>query len=155
MLRPVTPQDSPRLVELAADTGFFRPMEIETLDELLADFHRSYHEDDHYCVAAVEGETVLGFIYYARNEMTDRSWYIYWIAVDRAQQGKGLGKELLRHAEDAIRKLNGRLLLIETSGLPFYEPTRRFYQRHDYEVAAVVGDFYADGDDMVVFRKRF
>ena len=54
-----------------------------------------------------------------------------------------------------IRQLNGRLLLIETSSLPHYELTRRFYLKHHYDQAAVLRDFYADGDDMVVFRKHF
>jgi len=154
MLRPVTPQDTPRLLELTAETGFFRPTEVETLEELLDDYHRSYHEDDHYCVASEQDGRLTGFVYYARNEMTDRSWVIYWIAIERALQRKGLGAQLLRYAEEAIWELNGRLLFIETSGLPFYEPTRRFYQRHDYDIAAIVNDYYADGDDMVVFCKR-
>jgi hypothetical protein len=45
-------------------------------------------------------------------------------------------------------------MLIETSSLPRYEPTRRFYLKHGYEPAAVLRDFYADGDDPVVFGKR-
>ena len=42
---------------------------------------------------------------------------------------------------------------IETSSLPHYEPTRRFYLKHGYELGATLRDFYAEGDDMVVFRK--
>jgi hypothetical protein len=38
--------------------------------------------------------------------------------------------------------------------MPSYEPTRRFYLKHGYEQAAVVVDFYADGDSLVIFRKR-
>ncbi len=61
----------------------------------------------------------------------------------------------MRHIENDVREARGRLLLIETSSLPHYEPTRRFYLKHGYETAAVLADYYADGDDMVVFRKRF
>jgi hypothetical protein len=32
--------------------------------------------------------------------------------------------------------------------------TRRFYRKHGYDQDAVLRDFYSDGDDMVVFRKR-
>jgi len=39
---------------------------------------------------------------------------------------------------------------IETSSLPHYELTRRFYLKHGYEQAAVLRDFYSDGDDMVI-----
>ena len=48
----------------------------------------------------------------------------------------------------------GRVLLIETSGLPTYDLTRRFYAKHGYEEAATLRDFYCDGDDQVIFRKR-
>ena len=69
-------------------------------------------------------------------------------------QARGVGTALLHHAEEEIRREHGRLLLIETSSLPHYEPTRRFYLKHGYEQAVVLRDFYADGDDLVVFRKR-
>jgi hypothetical protein len=53
-----------------------------------------------------------------------------------------------------VRAAGGRLLLIETSSLPGYQPTRRFYLRHGYQGPSRVPDFYADGDDLLVFRKR-
>jgi ribosomal protein S18 acetylase RimI-like enzyme len=87
--------------------------------------------------------------------MTDRTWYLYWIAVDKAIHARGLGSELLRHSEEHIRSCCGRLLFIETSSLTHYEPTRRFYLKHGYEPECTLRDYYADGDDMIVFRKRF
>ena len=45
-------------------------------------------------------------------------------------------------------------MLIETSSLPHYELTRRFYLKHHYDQEAILRDYYADGDDMVVFRKH-
>ena len=65
-----------------------------------------------------------------------------------------MGGTLLRYVEEDIRLLGGRLLLIETSSLPHYELTRKFYLKHHYEQTGVLRDYYADGDDMVVFRKR-
>ena len=79
---------------------------------------------------------------------------MYWIAVAKDQHGRGVGGELLRAVEDHIRSLHGRMLFIETSSLPHYEPTRRFYLGKGYELTGVLKEFYADGDDMVVFRKR-
>ena len=46
------------------------------------------------------------------------------------------------------------MLLIETSSLAHYDLTRKFYGKHDYVQSAVIKDFYADGDDLVVFSKR-
>ena len=86
--------------------------------------------------------------------MTDRTWYLYWIAVTKHTQARGIGGTLLQYVEDDIREQRGRILLIETSSLPYYDLTRKFYVKHDYEQAAVIDDFYADGDNLVVFRKR-
>ena len=85
--------------------------------------------------------------------MTLGSWHLWWIVVRKTAQGTGLGGALLRFVEDEIRRRKGRVLFIETSSQPMYEPTRRFYLRHHYEVTGTLRDYYADGDDMVVFRK--
>jgi ribosomal protein S18 acetylase RimI-like enzyme len=87
--------------------------------------------------------------------MTDRTWYLYWIAVKKDTHARGVGTKLLHHVEEDIKRQQGRLLLIETSSLAHYELTRKFYRKHHYDQAAVLKDFYADGDDMVVFRKHF
>jgi ribosomal protein S18 acetylase RimI-like enzyme len=86
--------------------------------------------------------------------MTDRSWYLYWIAVARDVQARGIGGRLLAQAEADIRARNGRLMFIETSSLPHSELTRKFYLKHGYTVTGILRDFYSDGDHMVVFRKR-
>jgi ribosomal protein S18 acetylase RimI-like enzyme len=154
MIRPTVPADSPTLITLAEGTRFFKPIEIVALGEVLDDYHESSHAAGHLCVTAEEGGQVLGFAYYAPAAMTDRTWYLYWIAVRVDVQGKGTGAILLRHVEEDIRNNGGRVLFIETSSLPQYELTRRFYLKYQYEQAAVLRDYYADNDDMVVFRKR-
>jgi ribosomal protein S18 acetylase RimI-like enzyme len=121
---------------------------------VLCDYHAQNHLEGHVAVTYERNGEVLGYAYYAPAAMTDRSWYLYWIAVTRKTQARGIGGQLLKHAEDEIRKRNGRVLFIETSSLPHYDKTRAFYQKQGYEVTGVLRDYYSDGDDMVVFRKR-
>ncbi len=153
MIRPTVPADTPALILLAERTAVFKPIEIEALREVLDDFHESHGE--HHCVTYEKDGEILGFAYFAPTAMTDRTWHLYWIAVSKQTQARGIGSELLHHVEDEIRKRNGRQLLIETSSLPHYELTRRFYLKHGYDQAGVQPDYYADGDDMVIFRKHF
>jgi len=155
MIRTVVPADSPLLVPLAEQTGVFKPLEIKALREVLDDYHAGNEALGHRAIAATRGDQVLGFAYYAPATMTDRTWYLWWIAVAKSAQAKGVGSEMLRFAEEEIRARRGRMLLVETSSLPHYELTRRFYIKHGYTQAAVLADFYAAGDDMVVFGKRF
>lgn len=153
MLRPAAPADTPTLVELARATQVFKPHELVALQEVLDDYHAGNHEFGHRA-AVWQDDAVRGFVYYAPTAMTDRTWELWWIAVDPACQGRGLGGTLLKAVEDAVRAENGRILLIETSSTPPYHPTRGFYLKHGYTVAAEIADFYADGDGKVIFSKR-
>ena len=155
MIRTTNVSDTPTLLELTRGTGVFKPHEIVALEEVLGDYHATNHLHGHRAVTYEEkGGRVLGYAYFAPAAMTDRTWYLYWIAVTRDTQAKGIGGVLLRHAEEEIRKAGGRVLFIETSSLPHYAQTRQFYVKHGYEVTGVLRDYYADGDDMVVFRKK-
>jgi GNAT superfamily N-acetyltransferase len=155
MIRPMRAEEMPKLLAMAEETGVFKPMEINTLKDVLTDYHATMHAWGHHGVVYEEAGQLVGFAYYAPASATDRTWYVYWMVVSKQRQARGVGGKLLHHAEEEIRQANGRLIIIETSMLPHYELTRRFYLKHGYQVAGVVPDFYADGDDLVIFRKHF
>lgn len=153
MIRPTIPADIPTLVAVTEATAKFRPIEIVALREVLDDFFAAEHKHGHRCVTLDREGEILGFAYYAPAPMTDRTWHLWWIVVRPGRQGGGIGGKLLSHVEEEIRGQQGRILFIETGSQPHYEPTRRFYVKHGYELHATLKDFYADGDSMVVFRK--
>ena len=155
MIRPTIPDDTPTLVPLAEATGVFKPHEIVALGEVLDDYHSDNQALGHRSVTYVQDGQIIGFAYYAPASMTDRAWYLYWIAVSKQIQARGVGGALLHFVEEDIHQHGGRVLFIETSSLPHYDLTRKFYVKHGYEQTAVLRDYYADGDDMVVFRKHF
>ena len=155
MIRPTMPDDTPALLEIARGTGVFKPIEIIALQEVLDDYHAREHANGHRAVTSERDGRAVGFAYYAPAAMTDRTWYLYWIAVTKQIQAKGIGSTLLKYVEDSVREQRGRLLLIETSSLPYYELTRKFYLKHGYQETATIADFYAEGDSMVVYAKRF
>src|SRR6476619_7344860 len=99
MIRPTTPADTPALMALTEGTGVFKPHEIEALNEVLSDYHAENHGAGHVAVTVEKGGQILGYAYYAPAAMTDRTWYLYWIAVTKKTQAKGIGGTLLRHAE--------------------------------------------------------
>ncbi len=155
MIRPTTPADSAELITITEETDKFRPIEITALGEVLHDYFAHEHKAGHICVTFERDGQILGFAYYAPAPMTDRTWHLWWIVVRPDQQGGGIGGKLLRHVEEDIRRQQGRLLFIETGSQQHYEPTRRFYLKHGYDLDATLRDFYAAGDSMVVFRKAF
>jgi ribosomal protein S18 acetylase RimI-like enzyme len=154
VIRPTIPADQYPLVDLARETTVFKPIEIIALEEVLIDYHATNHAHGHRSITYEDDGQIVGFAYFAPAAMTERSWYLYWIAVSKKTQAKGFGGTLLKFVEDDIRRHEGRQLLIETSSLPHYELTRKFYLKHNYEQVAIVPDYYAEADHMVVYRKK-
>ena len=74
-------------------------------------------------------------------------------ASDSVQAGGANGMPDARYDHAATPLQDGRVLFIETSSLPHYDLTRKFYVKQGYDTAAVLKDYYSDGDDMVVFSK--
>jgi ribosomal protein S18 acetylase RimI-like enzyme len=98
--------------------------------------------------------TLVGYACYGATPATDRTYDLYWIAVDPAVQGTGAGTHLLTEIERRLEREDARLIVIETSSRAEYEATRRFYLARGYTEAARVGEFYAPGDDRVIYTKR-
>jgi GNAT superfamily N-acetyltransferase len=154
MIRPSRADDVPILIALARETGVFKPIEIGALEEVLGDYLKKPGGEGYHAYTFEDAGDVLGFACHGPNTMTERTWDLYWIAVARVRQQGGIGTRLLEFVEADIRRQHGRLIMVETSSLPAYDATRRFYRKHGYEEVAVVPDFYADGDSLVLFQKR-
>jgi ribosomal protein S18 acetylase RimI-like enzyme len=153
-IRPTTPADTEALIRITDATGLFKPIEVEALREVLDDYFAFNQKHGHVAITCEAAGQLAGFAYYAPAAMTDRTWYLYWIVVRKDVQARGLGGRMLAHLEEDIRTNHrGRVLFVETGSLPHYELTRQFYRKHAYEQHALLKDYYAAGDSMVVFRK--
>ncbi|GAB4216055.1 MAG: GNAT family N-acetyltransferase [Roseiflexaceae bacterium] len=122
------------------------------MERLLADYFGGNRDSGHMCLIDEEHEA-LGVAYCAPARASDGAWDLTMIAVRPEAQGQGRGTVLIGQVEQALRASGQRLLLVETSGLPTYERTRRFYLKCGYEQEARIRDFYTAGEDMVIFRK--
>src|SRR3954470_3293190 len=131
-IRPIVPEETPTLIEMARGTSAFKRIEIQALQEVLDDYHHHNAALGHRAVAFERDGRIVGFAYFAEAAMTDRTWSLWWIVVERQSQATGVGGQMLRYVEDAVRAAGGRQLLIETSSLPKYDLTRRFYLKHGY-----------------------
>jgi uncharacterized protein len=155
LVRPLRAEDAPALGELLQATGVFTPVEVETaMKDIEGGSDETSSHGYRFRVADDDG-AVLGFTCFGRAWFTEATWDVYWLAVDPSRQRQGVvGAMLLAAAEAAAVAENGRLMLVETSSKPPYEPSRRFYERSGYVEVARVPDFYAEGDDKVVYAKR-
>jgi GNAT superfamily N-acetyltransferase len=101
-----------------------------------------------------KSDRLLGYACFGATPATDGTYDLYWLAVDPAAQGRGVGTALVRAVEQKLLDRGARLLVVETSSRPDYEGTRRFYARSGYMEAARVRDFYAPADDRIVLTTR-
>lgn len=149
----VLPRDVENVRSLVEKTGFFRGDETAVAAELVSE-RLSRGPESGYCFVMAEEEGRLsGYVCYGPIPCTISSYDLYWIAVDPALQGRGLGKALLYEAERLIREMGGQGVYVETSSKTQYESTRLFYERCGYAVASVLDDFYAPGDNKVTYMK--
>ncbi len=156
MISAAAEADGPQIQDIAARAGVFSQEEVECVIDLW---------EDYLSVGPVEGgynflvdrdeERVLGFACYGPRDLTSGVFDLYWIAVDSNTHRNGVGRRLLAATEEAVHKAGGRMLIAETSGTPHYESTRKFYLGMGYTMEATIKDFYSEGDDLVIFIKRF
>ena len=151
-LGPLERHHRPRLETILRRTSVFRSDEVDVAVEL---FDESLSDPDYLFLGAFTPENELvGYACYGPTPGTDRTWDLYWIAVDPSVQGTGGGTTLLSEVERRLRELDARMLVVETSSRPDYAATRAFYARRGYAEAARVGNFYAPDDDRIIYTKR-
>lgn len=152
------PEDVEAVRALVEATGYFRPDEVEVAAELVQERLDKGVASDYFFVFADEIDadgraTLRGYSCYGPIACTLGSYDLYWIAVDRSEQGRGLGRWVLRQTEQRVAAAGGRRLYAETSGKAQYASTRAFYLRCGYDCEAEFVDFYEPGDSKVVYGR--
>jgi GNAT superfamily N-acetyltransferase len=153
------PRESDRQAvrRLVAATCFFSREEqdiaVELVDEALTQGKASGYEfiflDGDAAPHDLRGYTCFGPI-----PSRPGSYDLYWIAVAPRHQRHGTGRRLLEETERRALAQGATDMFIDTSGREQYRPTRSFYERMGYRAQEIIPDFYASGDDKVVYRKQ-
>jgi ribosomal protein S18 acetylase RimI-like enzyme len=154
-IRPMASKDKSSIMHILQNTPEFTPAEVVLADQVISDYLFNPAESGYFILVAEVAAAIAGYICYGPAPITEGTWDIYWIAVDRSTQGRGIGKQLMGKAEARIKKAKGRLILVETSSKPGYEKTNLFYQGVGYKEACRIREFYAIGDDQITYEKRF
>ena len=169
----MSPKDRPRIREILETTRVFRSEEIDVAIELFdsvfgappgADaaivanpvnpLNPPANSDYFFLGAVTPEEELAGFACYGPTPGTDRTYDLYWIAVDPATQGSGCGTILLNEVERRLQGQNARMMVVETSSRSDYGNTRGFYVERGYVEAARSRDFYAPADERITYTQR-
>jgi ribosomal protein S18 acetylase RimI-like enzyme len=150
----VTVEDIQNIKEIVETTGFFHSYETDVALELAHEYLAKGVKSGYYFLFAEDKGRTAGYCCYGPIACTEGSYDLYWIVVHRDYQGQGVGKALLKEAEQRIAAEGGRGIYVETASRPQYAPTHEFYKKSGYSIEAVLKDFYSPGDDKLVFVKK-
>lgn len=151
-LRNLTAADRVRIEEITRAVGLFREDEIAVALEVFDEAVRGGAGNTYSVLGADVAGRLAGWICWGPTPCTLGTYDLYWMAVGPELQGSGIGTALLVEMERRLLGL-ARLIVVETTGRPDYAATRGFYEARGYSPTATIPDFYAAGDDQVVFVK--
>ncbi|MBN1690623.1 MAG: GNAT family N-acetyltransferase [Dehalococcoidia bacterium] len=152
-IRGIVPPDRAHIIGVTDETGAFLPDELTVLGEIVDEYFNDPEGSGYYFLIAEYNNNFAGYLCYGPTPMTHGAWDMYWSAVSPGLQGRGIGSTLFTTAADHIKKLEGRLILIETSSNPNYKAARSLYITLGYRHVSTIPDFYNPGDHKETFWK--
>ena len=154
-IRSLIEKDRPRLHSIIIRSDFFTSEEIDVAMELIDIVLKDRIQKDYKIHCRVDDQDQpIGYICYGPTPMTQGTFDLYWIVVDPDSQGQGMGSELLDFLEEEVRGIEGRMVLADTSSIPEYGKTQKFYLKKGFQEVARVFDYYSLGNDRITFCKK-
>ncbi|MDO8550475.1 MAG: GNAT family N-acetyltransferase [Ignavibacteria bacterium] len=155
MIRRVKQADAEKIERILKKISQFTEKEIGVAMELVNISVNNQTQTDYNTFVFEENGKVLGYHCTGKRPLTDAVYDLYWIIADPESEIKGIGTELVKHAEHFVKEKGARWLLAETSSKESYSKTRNFYLRNSFSIVAEINDFYSAGDNLIVFGKYF
>lgn len=146
-VRPFAPADVAPARAMLAECGAFTAEEVRVATDMI----EAGLEGEYHLLAVASAGAFAGYACIGPAALTERSWYLYWICL--AAPGAGSAMPLLAGIEAHMRAQGGDRLVAETSGRDTYARARAFYRKAGFQPCGRIPDFYAPGDDCVLFVK--
>jgi GNAT superfamily N-acetyltransferase len=122
-IRPAESGDIDTIKAIAVDTEMFGAADTGFVNDTIAGIIAGTLPDHRFLVHEDDDGVVDGAAYYAPEPFSDRMWNLYFIAVNPAQQGRGVGGVLLDQVERELRTAGpgvAQVLIVETSSTDLY-----------------------------------
>lgn len=145
--------DPEHIYHIAESCALFYLEELQVARELVQERLSRGEASGYYFIVAEDQGMPVGYTCFGPVPMTRNRFDLYWIAVMKSCQGTGIGRQLMQRTEARIQVMAGERIYVETSSRDDYAATHRFYHACQYRQEAVLQDYYAPGDDKVIYMK--
>jgi ribosomal protein S18 acetylase RimI-like enzyme len=154
-IRPLLEKDRAKLLSVLIKTRAFSSAEIDVAMELIDIVLKDQVQKDYQIDCMVDDQDLaIGYICNGPTPMAQGTFDLYWIAVDPDFQEQGAGSKLVGFLEEGLKARGGRMILADTSTVPQYEKTQRFYVKNGFQQVARIPDYYQPGNDRITFCRR-
>lgn len=99
---------------------------------------------------AREAGKAVGFIWFHRAGTFHHSGYVRWVGVSSEARGRGVGRALMRYAEERIFKAGPNVFLLVAD---FNTSAQAFYENLDYVCVGAIPDYVVRGVTELIYRK--
>ena len=155
-IRPIGRGDRAGIKRLLSRASEFTLVEIACALELVDNSLERGNSDEDYAVFCAESPErgIIGFVCYGKTPLTQATYDLYWIAIDPSHRRGGMGRRMLHYLENILNAKGAKLIVAETSSLSAYAQARSFYTGEGFLEESRIRDFYAPGDDLLIYCKR-
>jgi ribosomal protein S18 acetylase RimI-like enzyme len=149
---PLSPHDRPRIAALLESLAVFTDDERAVALELV-DHHLAHPGSDDYrfILGAGAPERLSGYLCYGRTPLTRSTYDLYWIVTSPDLARADVARGLLTRMEGEIAREGGGLIRMETGRREGHGAAVHFYDAVGFTRTATIPDFYAPGDDLIIF----
>jgi ribosomal protein S18 acetylase RimI-like enzyme len=151
MIRKTSAHDTDALMAIVESSGQFDTDGLAHVKTTLLEYLEG--QSNGLWLTADDGEPV-GVAYCVPEPVTSGTWNLLMLWTRRDRSNQGHGSALVEYLQVQLAYQAARLLIVETSGLPEYEAARHFYDKCGFSQEARVKNFFAHGDDKLIYTKN-
>lgn len=149
-IRAVIKSDTDEIKKVVDSSELFPS---EYLDEMISDYFNNPDTQDIW-FTYIDNNKHVAIGYCVPEKLTDGTYNLLAIGVSQDLQRKGIASQMMSYIEHRLKQNDGRILIVETSSDDAQIGARNFYKKIGYIQAAVIKDFWKDGEDKIVFWKK-
>ena len=142
--------------KIAVSTGFFDEEDVKVTVALAKEAltgQSNSPETFNFLFAEDDGKT-CAYACFGQVPESISTFELHWLSTLNEFRGQGIGKKLIEKFLEEVKKQGGTKVFIKTSGIPQYEPTRRFYESCGFSCEARLQDYYDEGNDCLIYSMR-